>query len=193
MFAEISRHILDICRNSADAGADLTVIKINCKAGMLAVEISDNGKGVSKNEIERLLSPFYTTRISGKTGLGLPLFKQAALAANGSFETGCLPDGGMYVRAEFDTGSPDCMPLGSLKEDISAFVLCENAPDVVFEFESDNAKLEFDTRRVKSKENGDNLSVWQYIRDYLGRHEKALEISSYGRNFFRNKEENNEN
>lgn len=191
MFTDISRHILDICRNSVCADASLIEIKISVKGTLLSVEINDDGKGISETDTEKILDPFYTTKISGKTGLGLPLFRQAALTADGSFEI-TLPEKGMCVKAVFDTASPDCMPVGQLKEDISAVVLTENAPDIVFEYQSENTYLKFDTRSDVQK-TGSNISVWKFIRDYLGELENLPEIGSCGKNYFRNKEEKHEN
>ena len=36
------------------------------------IEISDNGPGISKDNLSRIFEPFFTTRFDG-TGLGLPL------------------------------------------------------------------------------------------------------------------------
>ncbi len=49
------------------------VIRVNPGAlGMVRLEVSDNGKGMPPNLMERIFEPFFTTRSQGKgTGLGL--------------------------------------------------------------------------------------------------------------------------
>jgi sensor histidine kinase YesM len=58
---EISLHILDIAQNSVTANASLVEITVeeNEKADKLSVVIGDNGKGMSKETIEKILSGTY--------------------------------------------------------------------------------------------------------------------------------------
>lgn len=49
------------------------------------VEISDNGRGISEENLSRIFNPFFTTRTSG-TGLGLPAVRRIARAHGGSVE-----------------------------------------------------------------------------------------------------------
>lgn len=192
MFSEISRHILDICRNSVTAEATVIALAIRLRENMLSVEIRDDGRGT--DTVPQILrDPFYTTKKSGKTGLGIPLFRQAASAADGSFYAESCQGGGMCIRAEFDILSPDCMPWGNIGEDLSAVVLTDKKVDIVFEFESGSGNMYFDTRKVRRNSDGENMTVWKFIREYFRENSKMHEIGSFGKNFFRNKEENNEN
>ena len=47
-------------------------ISTSCRRKSVIVEISDNGPGIKRDDIERLFEPFFTTRAEG-TGLGLSL------------------------------------------------------------------------------------------------------------------------
>lgn len=51
-------------------------------AGILQLSVSDQGKGMSATEIEKVKQPFYTTRAQG-TGLGLAVVQAVAKAHNG--------------------------------------------------------------------------------------------------------------
>lgn len=74
MFSEISRHLLDIFHNSAEAKATRVSIRIysNKCAGLLTVEVADNGTGIAKSDLESVTDPFFTSRQNRITGLGIP-------------------------------------------------------------------------------------------------------------------------
>jgi C4-dicarboxylate-specific signal transduction histidine kinase len=53
----------------------------------IMVEVTDNGIGISKDDINNILLPFYTTKDEGKgTGLGLSICYQIIKEMNGSIE-----------------------------------------------------------------------------------------------------------
>ncbi|RLD70364.1 MAG: sensor histidine kinase, partial [Bacteroidetes bacterium] len=61
----------------------------------LSLLISDNGKGISENNADKIFTPFFTTaRKKGGTGLGLAISKTLIQAHQGDIEllkskTGC--------------------------------------------------------------------------------------------------------
>jgi len=112
----ISDHILDILQNSVSAGATLIEI-IVCeeeRTDIYAVEIRDNGKGMTEEEAANALQPFYTTRTTRKVGLGLPLFKQNAEVSGGSLSIKSVPGSGTTVRAEFGLRHIDRPAMGDI-------------------------------------------------------------------------------
>ena len=82
---ELSLNILDIAQNSIAAGASLTTIEVaedtaKCE---LTITVSDNGCGMTAEQVANVLDPFYTTRTTRKVGMGIPLFKLAAEQTGG--------------------------------------------------------------------------------------------------------------
>jgi len=64
----------NLCKNAVEAIKDKGVVEIKTERKDSTFEITfrDNGQGVSKDEMERIFLPFYTTKESG-TGLGLAI------------------------------------------------------------------------------------------------------------------------
>ena len=191
MFSEISRHLLDIFHNSAEAKATRVSIRIysNKCAGLLTVEVADNGTGIAKSDLESVTDPFFTSRQNRITGLGIPFFKQSAECTGGTFEILSNCGNGVFIRAVYSTDHADCPVIGNLRDDLAAAVLNENAPDISFFFQSDGKRLEFDTRKMKEEGPADNYSLWYRIRRYFEENSEFLNIDSYGRKIFRYKEE----
>ena len=57
------------------------------------VEVSDNGRGISDEDITQIFNPFFTTRPSG-TGLGLPAVRRIARAHGGTVDVRSTPGKG---------------------------------------------------------------------------------------------------
>ncbi|HRC80785.1 MAG TPA: ATP-binding protein, partial [Sedimentibacter sp.] len=76
---EISMHILDITMNSIKADASLVEINVedSKKNNWLKITVTDNGRGMSREIIDKVTDPFFTTRTTRKVGLGIPMLKEA--------------------------------------------------------------------------------------------------------------------
>ncbi|MGP7819608.1 ATP-binding protein [Niallia sp. 01092] len=68
---EISQVLLNIMKNGIEAIEEKGELIINAekRGGNIEIQITDTGKGMTKEQIKRLGSPFYTTKDQG-TGLG---------------------------------------------------------------------------------------------------------------------------
>ena len=87
MMPEISLNILDVAENSVRAGATLISIsaEADTAADTLTVIISDNGCGISKNDLPNIFNRFYHGEKSdpNSNGIGLSLAKQIINSQNG--------------------------------------------------------------------------------------------------------------
>jgi signal transduction histidine kinase len=61
--------------------------------GEATVEVSDNGRGISEEDLTRIFNPFFTTRPGG-TGLGLPAVRRIARAHGGRVDVSSSPGKG---------------------------------------------------------------------------------------------------
>lgn len=113
----LSDMVLDLAHNSIEAGAaqvDLTVAE---RGSQLRIEITDNGKGMDRDQQQRALDPFYTE--AGKhpgrrVGLGLPFLVQTVDQTGGRYELSSEPGVGTRLVIEIDAGHVDAPPLGDL-------------------------------------------------------------------------------
>lgn len=179
MLPEISLNILDVAQNSIRAEARLIEISIaiDTTADTLEVIIKDDGCGMTKEQLEKVIDPFFTTRTTRKIGLGIPFFKFAAESTGGSFEINSAPNAGTTVRAVFMLSSIDRMPLGDISATIHALVTLNEERDFVFSYSVDGKSFSLDTRELK-KILGDisfnEPEVSKYIRDFLTQNKNEI-------------------
>ncbi len=74
MMEDLSLHILDLAENAISAGAGRIeiVVNENERRDLLTVRVTDDGRGMTAEEADRALDPFFTTKRK-RTGLGLAL------------------------------------------------------------------------------------------------------------------------
>lgn len=168
---ELSLHLLDLIQNSVKAGASLIEIIITEKAGLLTIELNDNGCGMSEEFLQRVESPFTTTRTTRKVGLGIPLFKQAALMTGGDFGIISRQGEGTRIKASFEINNIDRAPMGDLAGTILGQVLSTPVtPDYRLLYAVEDASFEFDTREIRRQLEGvplDAPDVIAWMKDYL--------------------------
>ena len=117
MMDDLSLHILDIVENAVAAGATRVLIAVNENSGrnLLSFRVTDNGPGMSREEKERALDPFFTTKRK-RTGLGLPLLAQTAEVCGGRVVLESVPRKGTRVTARFRFRHIDRPPLTKMAE-----------------------------------------------------------------------------
>src|SRR5690606_26928205 len=89
---------LNLLINAFDAVKDLAGAKIRVEAsyddgrGEVFITISDNGPGISADIIDKVFSPFFTTKPVGEgTGLGLHISREIAESAGGAIQVESKP------------------------------------------------------------------------------------------------------
>ena len=70
---ELSLNVMDIVQNSVRAGASLITVRVaeSKKHDTLTITITDNGCGMSAEQVKSVIDPFFTTRTTRKVGLGV--------------------------------------------------------------------------------------------------------------------------
>ncbi|MFM8680629.1 MAG: ATP-binding protein [Alphaproteobacteria bacterium] len=94
-------------RDAPDGGASLPAgrVAVGVEAGgRPAIVVADNGRGLPREDRERLAEPYVTTRAKG-TGLGLAIVKKIMEDHGGALRLDDNPDGGARVTLEFGTAA----------------------------------------------------------------------------------------
>ncbi len=177
---EISLNILDVAENSVRAQADLVeiIVAVDTSEDTLTVTIRDNGCGMTKEQIQKVMDPFFTTRTTRKVGLGVPFFKQAAESTGGSFSIESVLNAGTVVIASFTLSHIDRMPLGDMTGTIHMMVTMHPEIDFVYTYRFDDRSFTLDTREFREIL-GEDISfsspdVSAYIKEFLS--ENKLEV-----------------
>ncbi|MDA8168508.1 MAG: PAS domain S-box protein [Nitrospiraceae bacterium] len=100
--------LLNVLGNAADAiGGEKTAgqigIDVTNAAGMVSIEVADNGKGMTWKEQQGLFKPFFTTKPNG-TGLGLVITKKMVSKMGGTISVNSRPSEGTTVRISLPEG-----------------------------------------------------------------------------------------
>lgn len=152
---EISLNILDIAENSVKAGASLTEIYIIEDKTTLTLKIVDNGCGMSKETVNAVTNPFYTTRTTRSVGLGIPLLKLACEQTGGRLEisskvkTEGATDHGTAVTAYFNKNHLDYTPLGDVISTVVTLVQGHPELDFLFKHTLASGEIILDTRVLR--------------------------------------------
>lgn len=169
---ELSLNILDVAQNSISANAlkiDITIIEDTAKNEM-AIGICDNGKGMTPEQVQKVIDPFYTTRETRKVGMGIPLFKMAAEMTGGSFTVKSEPGTGTEISAVFKTDSIDFTPLGDIGSTVAMLIGMNTDRDFTYRYSIDEREFALSTAELKQIL-GDvplnNPEVMDWIKEYI--------------------------
>ncbi len=133
MMEDLSLHILDLAENAVAAGARRVTIAVNEneKRDVLAIRVTDDGRGMPDKVLRRALDPFFTTK-GKKTGLGLALLAQTAGQCGGDVAIATGLGAGTRVEARFRYGHIDRPPLSKIAETVMMLVF--GHPEVDFRY-----------------------------------------------------------
>ncbi|MEG0853848.1 MAG: ATP-binding protein [Angelakisella sp.] len=180
MMQELSLNVLDVAQNSVKAGATLIAITIaeDTAADRMTITITDNGCGMTAEQVARVVDPFYTTRTTRKVGLGVPFFKMAAELSGGSFSIESRVGEGSTVTAVFGLSSIDRMPLGDMAATMTALIQGNPHIDFVYLRCINGREMTADTRQFRQVLEGvplDTPDVIAFIGEYIN--ENTSEIT----------------
>jgi len=169
---EIALHLLDIVQNSVRAGASHVDIRFLLGAdGVLEMGVKDDGCGMSAELLDRVRSPFTTTRTTRKVGLGIPLLMQNAMQTGGRVDIRSKEGEGTDIAAFFVTGSIDCLPLGDLASTMASIIMgSPDKPEFTLRCVSPEGEMSFSTETIRPVLEGVSLAepgVVQWIKESL--------------------------
>jgi signal transduction histidine kinase len=114
---QIRQVILNICKNAVEAMGERKKPILHICTGLnefkneIFIKMSDNGKGISKEMIKKIGTPFFSTKKNG-TGLGLSACYQIIKEHKGKIE----------IESEIDKGTTFTVILPYIEEDIEDIV-----------------------------------------------------------------------
>ncbi len=140
---------MDVAQNSVTAGASLITLRVFENGNRLLIEILDNGKGMTSEQVAQVADPFYTTRTTRKVGLGVSLFKMQAEMTGGAFQITSKPGEGTDVTATFHTDHVDMIPIGDMESTVLLLITCNPDTDFVYTRSRDDREFTLDTRELR--------------------------------------------
>jgi hypothetical protein len=150
---ELALHILDIVENSVRAGATLVriLIRENRAKDLFLMRITDNGSGMTPEERQRALDPFYTTKKVRRVGLGLPMLSDAADRTGGKMTLRSKPGTGTVVEAAFGLSHIDRQPMGNIVSTLITIIVGNPGIDLLYRHEVDGRSYLLDTKEIKKE------------------------------------------
>jgi hypothetical protein len=175
MMAEICDHIMDLVANSLKAEAKNIGVFIvrKQKENLFSIKVVDDGKGMTKEIAQKVVDPFFSTKIGRKVGLGIPLLKGAAEHCGGNFYLQSEVGKGTEIFASFVLNHLDLPPLGNIKETILVSVVSNPEINFSFHYTIDGEEFVLNTEEIKVQL-GDvpinHPAVISFLSKYLDEH-----------------------
>ncbi len=169
---ELSLNVMDVAQNSVRAQATLVRISVteSDRSDRLVIEIADDGCGMTEEQVNQVIDPFFTTRTTRKVGLGVPLFKLSAEQTGGSFSIRSKVGEGTVTTASYVKSSVDMTPLGDINSTVKILIQCNPDIDFLFSHSTDIGGFELDTRELRQVLEGlplDTPDVLMWITQFL--------------------------
>ena len=179
MMQELSENILDIAQNSISANAKNITIEVleSMMEDTLTIVIEDDGKGMSKEFLATVTSPFKTTRTTRKVGLGISFLKEAAEMTGGRFEISSELGKGTKVTAVFVRSHIDRQPIGDLGGTVATLVYLNPDIDFTLIHSLDERGYNLSTKEMRKILEGvplDTPEVMSFVKDYISEHMSDL-------------------
>lgn len=169
---ELSLNVMDVAQNSVRAEASVVRITVeeSDKNDSLVISIADNGCGMTEEQVQQVIDPFFTTRTTRKVGLGVPLFKLSAEQTGGSFDIQSEKGVGTTTTARYVKSHVDMTPLGDINDTVKILIQCNPDIDFVYTCTTDNGSFTLDTRELREVLEGvslDTPDVLLWIAEFL--------------------------
>ena len=181
---DFSLYVLDITMNSVRAGADTISISLCEDGDWLDFTVTDNGCGMTKQQVRSLQDPFFTTRKTRKVGLGIPFLSMLAEMTGGSVQISSVHESvsenhGTTTSARFGRTHIDFVPLGDLVGTVTTLI--QGSPHIHFNFDhrTERGSVHLSCAELKAVL-GDDISlaepeILSWIDGYLREQYQLLE------------------
>lgn len=184
---ELSLNVLDIAQNSIKAKAKLIHIAVVKQTPIhrLTITVTDDGCGMSEEQVQKVTDPFFTTRKTRSVGLGIPFFKMSAEMTGGEFKIKSSLGVGTEITAVYDYTHLDFMPLGDMAATMVSLVSVNPDIDFVYEYVCDENGFVMDTREIKSILAGLPLNspeVLTFIGEFIKENTRETDLTTKGWN-----------
>lgn len=128
--------LMNLCNNAFHAmdGSEGTLaIRLEEKGDEITLSVSDTGCGISKDALDKIFEPFYTTKRSGKgTGLGLSVVQNIMTAVNGRIHVDSQPGKGTTFSLSFAKAVDPGLPASvAPQKEIRKVVIVDDDPDIL--------------------------------------------------------------
>lgn len=176
---DLSLHLLDIVENSIRAGAMKIEIQIieAIESDSLSFKVSDNGKGMSKEMLSRVIDPFVTTRTSRRVGLGIPLLYQNCLNIGGDFLIKSQEQKGTQLEVIMPYSHIDRLPLGDIASSLTVLIQANPNIDLIYQHTYNKRNFFFQTTEIKLILDGvaiNSPEIVRWLRQYIKEQLKNL-------------------
>ena len=108
---QLYRALYNLCRNASEAGAQRIQISARLGIGIVAIDISDDGPGLSPKARDNLFRPFAGSARAGGTGLGLAIAREVVRAHGGDLMLVDSTGEGTIFRLTLPAPEPGNPPL----------------------------------------------------------------------------------
>jgi hypothetical protein len=169
---EIALHIMDIAQNSVRAGSSEIRIKLteSVNTDLLTLTISDNGRGMDADACNKAADPWFTSRMTRKIGMGLPLLQMNTVLSGGSMTILSEPGMGTTVTATFGYSHIDRPPLGDVSGTIALLMMSNPAINIIYTHCCEGSDWTISTREIKDELGEDavtSLTIVRSIREII--------------------------
>ena len=147
---DLSCFLLDILFNSVEAKSKNInlIIKEDVVNNILEVCIIDDGMGMTKEQLNRVTDPFYTSRNTRKVGLGIPFYKELCEQCGGTFHIDSKEYIGTTIMSTFQYNAIDLPDIGDMEDTICLIIMNQDV-DLLYQHICHHKEFKFDTKEIK--------------------------------------------
>lgn len=176
---ELSLHILDLVQNAIEAGASEIQLEIaeDTIRDTFCISLTDNGRGMSPEQLCKVTDPFSTTRSTRKVGLGLSLLEMSTSCCEGSLAIDSTVGQGTTVRACYRHSHLDRPPLGPMRQTLITILVANPSIDFAYRHRYNDQSFELQSKDITAVLGDIPLTqpeVLQWLNQFLSSHYDRL-------------------